>query len=276
MTIFFPDVSNYQGEMTLLPGTVACIAECSEGTGFTDYNFGHFQQQATSVGALFSAFHFMHAGNGAAQGRYAAANCGGAPIMIDCEASTEGGNPNVQDCLDFAAAARAAGRYVWGCYLPEWYWSGTLGQPSLAPLAAAGLVLVASGYPESGYSDDNPNWNPYGGMTPVIWQYTDSLLYNGLNIDFNAYKGTVPQLAQLWGLAHTNPTPPPAAPEIEDDMDYVFYIPPAGPVGGGYAVLLSGQYFVLPDGTDVTGLQAVLKTVTIDQNLHDVLLTKFS
>ena len=51
-------------------------------------------------------------------------------------------------------------------------------------------MLVSSNYTH--YSDSGPGWAPYGGMTPVIWQYTDSGTLNGVEpVDFNAYRGTV-------------------------------------------------------------------------------------
>jgi len=52
------------------------------------------------------------------------------------------------------------------------------------------MLLVSSDY--TGYSDNGPGWAAYGGMTPVIWQYTSSAALNGVsNVDMNAYQGTL-------------------------------------------------------------------------------------
>jgi hypothetical protein len=42
------------------------------------------------------------------------------------------------------------------------------------------------------YSDNGPGWASYGGVAPVVWQYTDTPL------DTNAFKGSVAELGDLW------------------------------------------------------------------------------
>jgi hypothetical protein len=104
-------------------------------------------------------------------------------------------------------------------YLPHWWWQ-QIGSPDLTPLARAGLSLISSDY--TSYSDNGPGWTPYGGMTPVIWQYTDAQPFNGQSVDFNAYKGTVDELRVLLGI---NPAPQPQ----EEDMPYLVIIDPTIP-----------------------------------------------
>ena len=93
-------------------------------------------------------------------------------------------------------------------YLPHWYWAGNLGQASLAPVIDLGMLLVSSDY--TTYSDTGPGWAPYGGMTPVIWQYTSTGTLNGVsNVDMNAYKNTLADFqaqATTGALAGTSPT----------------------------------------------------------------------
>ncbi|MFD0639619.1 hypothetical protein ACFQ9X_56520 [Catenulispora yoronensis] len=80
------------------------------------------------------------------------------------------------------------------------------------------MAIVASGYP-GGYSDTDPNWNPYGGVAPLIWQYTDAQPYGGQHIDFNAYRGTPTQLADLInGTSPAAPEPPATTPTEDDHM----------------------------------------------------------
>ena len=160
MTVFFPDISSYEAGLTIQPGTVAVIAKATEGTYYRDAQYQNFKAQAAQVGAVFSAYHFLKAGNGAAQADYCHAMVGNIPVMLDVE--TEGNSkPTVADCLAFIARMRALGGRVWGVYFPRWYWEQVGGN-----LALLGVALVASGYPGD-YSDTDPDWKPYGGVAPA-------------------------------------------------------------------------------------------------------------
>ncbi|MBS2531580.1 glycoside hydrolase family 25 protein [Catenulispora sp. NF23] len=212
MTVFFPDISSYENGLTIQPGTVAVIAKATEGTYYNDGTYEEFKAQAARVGALFSAYHFLKAGNGAAQAEYCFEKVGSTPVMLDVEVEGDS-KPTVQDCLDFITRMRALGGRVWGAYFPRWFWEQVGGN-----LASLGVAIVASGYP-GGYSDTDPDWNGYGGITPAIWQYTDSQPYGGQRVDFNAYRGTTAQLADLINGTSSSPaTPePPATNPTEDD-----------------------------------------------------------
>lgn len=198
MTVFFPDISSYEAGLTIQPGTVAVIAKATEGTYYQDAQYANFKAQASRVGAIFSAYHFLKAGNGAGQADYCHAMVGSTPVMLDVE--TEGtSKPTVDDCAAFIARMRELGGRVWGAYFPQWFWQQVGGN-----LASLGVAVVASNY--TAYSDTGPGWAPYGGVTPAIWQYTDKQPYGGQTMDFNAYKGTVEQLAALIN-GTTTPTP---------------------------------------------------------------------
>jgi GH25 family lysozyme M1 (1,4-beta-N-acetylmuramidase) len=230
MTLTYPDVSNFQGNMALTSGTVACFAKASEGTTYKDPYYAHFKAEAARVGAVFGAYHFLHAGNAAAQ----AANCfavvgRGVPVMTDVE-PTGSSSPTVQDIVVFRDTFRSLGGLVKLNYLPRWYWSGGMGSPSLKPVSD--LALVASSY--TAYSDTGAGWAPYGGMSPAIWQYTDRQPYSGQAVDFNAYRGTLAEFKALLGLA--SPTPPPPSPPHpppiqETDMTHLISVKP-DPTGG--------------------------------------------
>jgi hypothetical protein len=203
MTIFFPDISSYEAGLIVQPGTVAVIAKATEGTYYRDAQYANFKAQAAHVGAVFSAYHFLKAGNGAGQADYCHAMVGSTPVMLDVE--TEGtSKPTVADCADFISRMRALGGSVWGAYFPQWYWQQVGGN-----LASLGVAVVASNY--TAYSDTGPGWVPYGGVTPALWQYTDKQPYGGQTMDFNAYKGTVQQLAALIN-GTTTPTPSTGGP----------------------------------------------------------------
>lgn len=199
MTIFFPDISSYEAGLTIQPGTVAVIAKATEGTYYQDPDYAEFKAQAAHVGAVFSAYHFLKAGgNPAGQADYCHAMVGSTPVMLDVE--TEGtSKPGVADVAAFITRIRALGGRVWGAYFPQWYWQQVGGN-----LASLGVAIVSSNY--AAYSDSGPGWAPYGGATPAAWQYTDAQAYGGQHVDFNAFKGSVAELAALINGTTTSTT----------------------------------------------------------------------
>jgi len=263
VTIFYPDVSGWNGRIPL-NGAAAVCAKSTEDTSYLNPDYGYAAAAAAAQGSLFFAYHMLHAGDAAAQAAWCHANTGAVPLMIDTEA-TEGSQPGVADVLGFTGAYRAAGGTVHLVYLPGWYWRD-IGSPSLAPLAAAGLHLVSSLY-GAPYADDGPGWAPYGGMAPVIWQYTNSQDFGGQQVDFNAYRGTLTQLtALIHGVSPAAP-PGPAQPAWAgslngDDMSGVL-LPKGTPTPltiPGWPSVPAGIRFTTVDGTEgtfTTGLLSV-------------------
>lgn len=195
MTIFYPDVSSYQAGMSFA-GCVIAVAKATEGTGYVNPDYASAKVRAAHAGAYFGAYHFLHAGNGVGQAQHAFTTVGGGvPLMIDFEPEynangTIASAPQISDAVAFINEYRSQGGTTYLVYLPHWYWQGNLGSASLAPLTNLGMLLVSSDY--TTYSDTGPGWTAYGGMTPVIWQYTSSATLNGVkNVDMNAYQGTV-------------------------------------------------------------------------------------
>jgi hypothetical protein len=212
MTIFFPDVSNHNRGLVIQPDTVFLWAKASEGTTFTDDTYEGFKAQAASVGAGFGAYHFLHAGNGAAQADFAFGIVGpDVPLFVDVEPLGTS-YPTVTDVQAFTARYRALGGTCEVMYYPKWYWTNQ-GSPDLS---VTGLQLISSGYP-AGYSDTDANWDPYGGVTPFQWQFSDQFAYGGMLIDFNAYKGTLAQYLLAINPATASPPPVPT-PEEDDDL----------------------------------------------------------
>jgi peptidoglycan hydrolase-like protein with peptidoglycan-binding domain/GH25 family lysozyme M1 (1,4-beta-N-acetylmuramidase) len=211
MTIFYPDVSSYQTGISFA-GCVIAMAKATESTGYTNPDYASAKVRAAGAGAYFCAYHFLHEGNGAGQASYAHGVVGSdVPLMIDFEPAynpngTIASAPQVSDAVDFINEYRALGGKTYLLYLPHWYWEGNLGQASLASLIDLGMLLVSSDY--TAYSDTGPGWAPYGGMTPIIWQYTSSATLNGVtNVDMNAYMGTLADFqAQATGAAATGGT----------------------------------------------------------------------
>jgi peptidoglycan hydrolase-like protein with peptidoglycan-binding domain len=222
MTIFYPDVSSYQAGISFA-GCVIAVAKATEGTDYINPDYGPAKVRAANAGAYFCAYHFLHAGDGASQASYAYGAVGSeVPLMIDCEAEynsngTLASAPQVTDVVDFVNEYRALGGKTYLLYLPHWYWQGDMGSASLTPVIDLGMLLVSSDY--TTYSDTGPGWAPYGGMTPVIWQYTSSATLNGVNnVDFNAYMGTLADFeAQVTtGAAPTDGGQAPAEPTLTE------------------------------------------------------------
>lgn len=230
MTVYYIDISSFQAGINL-SGWHAVAVKATQGHGYTDSFWGSFRTHAAGAGAYFFGYHFLEAGDGAGQADHYFAVAGKTPCMIDFEPTT-GSNPHIGDATSFCDRLRARGGVCNLVYLPRWYW-GNLGQPSLQDLSNRHLHLVSSQY--TGYSDSGPGWAPYGGMVPVIWQYTSTLSTGGFRqVDCNAYKGTWAQLQALVGGAPapvpphppvTPPKPPPPGMLVVPDM--------AGKTAGG-------------------------------------------
>ena len=191
MTIFYPDVSSSEAGISF-SGVPIAMVKATEGTDYINPDYAPAKIRAKDAGAFFCTYHFLREGNGAGQADHAFSVVGSTPLMLDMETENLNGitsNPSVTDAADFVSQYRALGGVIYLLYLPRWYW-GDLGSPTLAPLIDLGLLLVSSNY--TNYSNSGPGWDAYGGMVPVIWQYTDSETLNGVKpVDFNAYQGTV-------------------------------------------------------------------------------------
>lgn len=209
MTLHYPDVSGYQAGISFA-GTAVAMVKATEGTSYVNPDYTAAEGRAMAAKAYFTAYHFLHAGNGAAQAGHAHAVAGGTPLMLDME--LEGtSRPGVADATAFIDRFRQLGGRCFLLYLPKWYWA-EIGSPSLKPLTDRGMLLVSSQY--TAYSDDGPGWQPYGGMTPVAWQYTASGTLNGVHpVDFNAYRGTFAEFISIATTGKKAPvaTPPPPA-----------------------------------------------------------------
>jgi hypothetical protein len=188
VTIFYPDIASYDAGIDLA-GSLSVCAKATQGTGYVNPYFAAFKAEASISGAFLFAYHFLEAGNAAAQAAACYRVVGKIPLMLDFEPATT--RPTMADATTFVDAYRKLGGVCWFVYLPKWYWaSSPVNSVSLAPLISRGLLLVSSSY--SSYTDasSGAGWQSYGGMTPTVWQYTDALSFNGMLVDFNAYRGT--------------------------------------------------------------------------------------
>lgn len=197
MTIFGPDVSSYQAGLDLSQSNDVSfvIAKTTEGTYYTDTAYPGFRNQAARLDIPFIWYHFLTTEPAADQVRHTLTGVGDPhlPGMLDAEPSARGGAPSWSKIMDYATKALDEGLNLRLIYLPHWYWQ-ELGSPDLTDLTRLGLHLVSSAYVDHGYPGaGGTGWKPYGGLTPLIWQYTD----NQDSVDYNAYQGTVDELKSL-------------------------------------------------------------------------------
>lgn len=257
MTLYYPDVSSFQGGISLAGAHAVCI-KATEGTTYVSPQYGPQMAEARRRGTWAFAYHFLHHGDAAAQAKHAHATVGVTPLMLDFE-PIDGTTsiPSLADATAFTDAYRALGGVCHLVYLPRWYWSRPvslhgLGSPSLAPLASRGMVLVSSDYVAYTDAASGAGWQPYGGMQPQVWQYTDSLDFNGQPVDFNAYRGSYPgrqdsasvaaTVAEFRSLATTGKLPPPPAPASvkETTMSAITQRPHVDPVPASAKTLVIG------------------------------------
>lgn len=250
---FFPDVNQFVSDVSIT-AAAAVIARATVGVQITDTSFAGYKKAAGTK--LFMPYHVVDSRYTAAeQAQHCLVVAGKARLMIDVEpisadpgpdahvlgASAAAGitgvyvsSPTVADAAAFADAYKKLGGLVVAAYFPRWYWQA-IGSPSFEPLISRGMVLVSSDY--TTYSDSGPGWQPYGGLTPDIWQYTDAEKFGGGTCDFNAYRGTVAGLSILF---NGPPPPPPPSRFPEEQMSPV--IPPGANADDIGVPLAPGQY----------------------------------
>lgn len=187
MVVQYPDVSHYQRGLSLR-GAPLVVAKATHGARGADTAYADFRTQAQSLRIPLVAYHWLDASDPVAQARHCLSVVGvGTPLMVDDE------TPPIRPArtLRFVQEYRRLGGRIVLLYLPRWAWNAS-GRPDLQSLAAAGLTLVASDYSGSGRE-----MRPYGGMTPMVLQFTDRQPFNGKRLDFNRYEGTLEQLLAL-------------------------------------------------------------------------------
>lgn len=206
MTLFGPDISSYQSGLVLsrLADASFVIAKTTEGTYYTDKDYGAWRGQAAALGKLFAWYHFLSGEGSAIQAAHTKANVGdlSLPGMLDAEPAGSY-SPTLAQIIGYVDAAHGAGLNLRLCYLPEWYWS-QIGSPALGDLLARGIHLVSSSYPGGTGSptqiypgDSAHGWNGYGGVPVEIYQFTNQASDGGQPLDYNAFRGDLPALHQL-------------------------------------------------------------------------------
>jgi GH25 family lysozyme M1 (1,4-beta-N-acetylmuramidase) len=223
MTIYFPDVSSAQAGISF-HGALVVMVKATEGTGYLNPDYQNAKGRALASGSYFNAYHFLHQGNGTAQAQHAYNVVGsGVPLMLDFEPYPEiGSYPTLADAEQFIDEYRRLGGRCHFVYLPEWYWLDNLSSPSLSGMTDRRMLLWSSVYGPYTDASTGAGWLSYGGMSPTVWQYTSSLVFNGSAIDFSAFRGhyagkedsasVAACVAEFKALANTGSFPVPVNP----------------------------------------------------------------
>jgi hypothetical protein len=83
--VYYPDGASFQAGISL-KGWLAFMAKATEGTTYRNPAYPAQRDEAARRGARFGAYHFLHAGNGAAQADHCYQVAGkGVPLMVDVE-----------------------------------------------------------------------------------------------------------------------------------------------------------------------------------------------
>lgn len=231
MTVIFgTDISSYQEGLDLsrLRYSSFVLAKATEGTYYTDSCYDGWRRQAASLGTLFGWYHFLSGEDVHAQVAHCLAKVGdkSLPGMLDVE-ETKGYTPTLQQAIAWIDAAHAEGLNLRLGYIPRWLHQ-QWGSPSLTGLRDRGVALVASSYPGGSGTpadiypgDEATGWQAYGGMTPLLYQFTNQASDGGQLLDYNAVRGSVDQLAAFLHTTAPSPAPTPATPSSDpkdDDM----------------------------------------------------------
>jgi Glycosyl hydrolases family 25 len=249
VTVFGPDLSSYQHGLNLarLSQASFVIAKTTEGTYYTDADYDGWRRQAASLGRLFCWYHFLSGEDAKAQAAHTRQHVGdlSLPGMLDIE-PTNSFTPTLRQALDYADAARAAGLNLRLAYLPRWFWE-QLGSPDLSALTARGLHLISSSYPGGSgtpnrlYPGDGASgWSSYGGITPLLYQFTNQASDGGMALDYNAFRGTVAQLASALDQTSGGPAMSNIPPTISQKWpDIAGEFPPNAPYTDEVALIWS-------------------------------------
>src|SRR4051812_47000509 len=212
MTVFGNDLSTYQPNIPMArlmdEGSQYFFGRCSRGAGYVDPSYKVNLAQAEVNRSLFAAYHFTFQGikasysNQADTIEEALAEDKSIPLWFDVEESTSGGKPSNNDALEVARLMIDRKYDVQGAYFPMWYWDKT-GRPSLLEWKHLMASRYVKGYTKGSLQKLYPGdayaslWQGYGGLDPVIAQYTSSMVlpgYTANTVDADAYRGTFQQL----------------------------------------------------------------------------------
>jgi len=227
VTLFYPDCSNNnwssdQDAITFLEqlvpeGFSGMCHKVSEGNYYEDPYWPTVKQWCQQNNMPLIGYHYVTTDDPASQAQTWLGNGGGTQAMLDWEANG-GDRANLISVVD---AFNDAGVNIQLGYYPQWYWDQE-GGGSLSDLAnglvssayAGGTGYASTLYPQSG-GNSGDGWDPYGGVTPMAWQFTESANIDGYIVDCNAYLGS--DIGVLFGTAPA-PAPGKSGTTVNQDV----------------------------------------------------------
>lgn len=201
--IYGVDVSAYQPGFDFgkakEEGIEFAIIKATEGSTWASPNFRDQVGRAQRAGMHVSAYHYMRGDDVAGQ----LANVRRmVPVGMPCIVDVEDGAGSLSAIRSLVSRLRDEGYPQPLIYLPQWYWSGRMGSPSLAGLPP----LWHSRYPDNvvrrkeQFALGAEYWPSFGGLNTAVAQFTSSLAianYPNGRIDGNAFRGTVAEYRSL-------------------------------------------------------------------------------
>lgn len=185
------DVASYQGAYAPSRFTVA---KATQSTSYFNPYYDGVKTRAAAGKHHFAAYHFLVAGNAAAQAKWAHSKIGTVPTMLDIEINPDDKKyPSIADAVAFITEFRALGGTLNISYIPRWFWAGNWKSVTMAPLAKLGIKNINSNYGVgSNPGANNAALKAFGGL-PVIGLQTTSTPH-----DINVAYMTFTQLWEMW------------------------------------------------------------------------------
>lgn len=203
MTLFFPDISVLEPGINL-SGALAVCANATDGCDWFSICFQSHKAEADSRGSFFLASHILRPEHADMQAAWAFGKAGKLPLVLRFKQGTKA---SLDEALEFIEEYRKQGGITYLLDLPRKHWQ-KMGCPSLRAFGCRGMMLISSAFTRYNDSNTGCGWQAYGGMSPVIWRYTDHQLINGTPVNFNAYRGSLAQFKFLATIGKL-PVPPP-------------------------------------------------------------------
>lgn len=195
-------------------GYTFAVVKATEGIGFTAPGWDAMVRAARAAGLLAGAYHYLLAGDGAAQCRYfldrLAVVGGPAGMLIQLDVESDGREQEIRSWLR-EWVRRGHGHHPVLIYSGAWWWQPNVGSfaPARLPPAEAprthlwhSRYVSGSGPASALYAGVADGWwRPgYGGWdTATILQFSSKGTAGGVtaNVDVNAYRGSLEQLRAL-------------------------------------------------------------------------------
>lgn len=216
--MFLLDISNHQGAFpvgrAVNEGFSAVFCKATEGVTYRDPRFDSFIPQVTAAGAIPGAYHFLRAGDGAAQARafHTRIRSHGGPAGWLCACDNEADASWSTTMAFFAEWNRLTNHHPLIMYSGAWWWKprGWNGS-SLTQHLWHSRYVAGTGTATSLWAKAPTSWwaPGYGGWpTATLLQFTSTARVAGQLVDVSAFRGDRAALLHLAGVTrHTAPTP---------------------------------------------------------------------